>query len=40
MTINLVAYGSGVGLVMVGWMAGLVVGYVFSLVRGGLGSIG
>jgi hypothetical protein len=33
MTLNLEAYGMGVGLVMVGWVAGMIVSYVFSLVR-------
>ncbi len=39
MTLNLTAYGMGLGLVMVGWMAGMVVGYAFSSV-GFLGRIG
>ncbi len=33
MTLNLTAYGMGLGLVLVGWMAGLVVSYVFSISR-------
>ena len=33
MTINLAAYGMGLGLVMVGWIAGMTVSYVFSIVR-------
>jgi hypothetical protein len=33
MTINLTAYGSGLGLVLIGWIAGLVVSYVFSIIR-------
>jgi hypothetical protein len=33
MTLNLVAYGMGVGLVMAGWVAGMIVSYVFSMVR-------
>ena len=33
MTINLTAYGMGLGLVLIGWIAGLVVSYVFSIVR-------
>ncbi len=33
MTLNLEAYGIGVGLVMAGWFAGMAVSYVFSLVR-------
>lgn len=33
MTLNLAAYGYGIGLVMVGWLAGLVVSYVFSIIR-------
>ena len=33
MTLNLTAYGMGLGLVMAGWMAGMVVSYVFSVVR-------
>ena len=32
-TINLTAYGAGLGLVIVGWMAGLVVSYVFSIIH-------
>lgn len=39
MTINLAAYGMGLGLVMVGWIAGLVVSYVFSIIRG-IGHLG
>ena len=31
--LNINQFGSGVGLVLVGWMAGLVVSYVFSMVR-------
>jgi hypothetical protein len=33
MTLNLTAYGMGIGLVMVGWMAGMVVSYVFATFR-------
>ncbi len=33
MTLNLTSYGMGLGLVMAGWMAGMVVGYVFSMIR-------
>jgi len=33
MTLNLTAYGMGLGLVLIGWMAGLVVSYVFSTSR-------
>lgn len=33
MTLNVTAYGMGIGLVMVGWMAGMVVSYIFSIVR-------
>ena len=33
-TLNLTAYGYGLGLVMVGWIAGLGVSYAFSLSRG------
>ncbi len=33
MTINMTAYGIGIGLVIVGWMAGMVVSYVFSILR-------
>ena len=33
MTLNMTAYGMGLGLVMVGWMAGLVVSYAFSMAR-------
>lgn len=39
MTLNLTAYGMGLGLVLVGWMAGLVVSYVFSIIRR-VGSLG
>jgi len=31
MTINLTLFGAGVGLVMTVWIAGLVVGYLFSI---------
>ena len=34
MTLNVAAYGMGVGLVMIGWIAGIVVSYAFSLARG------
>ena len=34
MTLNLTAYSMGLGLVLIGWIAGLVVSYVFSLIRG------
>lgn len=33
MTLNLIAYGMGLGLVLAGWIAGMVVSYVFSIVR-------
>ena len=33
MTLNLSAYGMGLGLVLVGWIAGLVVSYVFAIIR-------
>jgi hypothetical protein len=39
MTLNLTAYGMGLGLVLIGWIAGLVVSYVFSLIRG-VGNLG
>jgi hypothetical protein len=39
MTLNLIAYGMGLGLVLIGWIAGLVVSYVFSLIRG-VGNLG
>ena len=32
MELNLDAYGAGLGLVMLGWMVGLVVSYAFSTV--------
>lgn len=32
MTLDLQAFGSGIGLVMTGWICGLVVSYVFSLI--------
>ena len=31
MDLNLTLYGAGIGLVMIGWMAGLVVSFLFSL---------
>ena len=33
MTLNLTAYGMGLVLVLIGWIAGLVVSYVFSIIR-------
>ncbi len=39
MTVNLTAYGMGLGLVLIGWIAGLVVSYVFSIIRR-IGSLG
>jgi len=39
MTLDLTAFGMGLGLVMVGWIAGLVVGFVFSIIRN-IGHIG
>jgi len=33
MTLNVTAYGMGLGLVLVGWIAGLVVSYAFSAAR-------
>ena len=33
MTLNLTAYGMGLGLVMAGWLAGIVVSYAFSIAR-------
>lgn len=33
MTLNIAAYGMGLGLVMVGWMAGIVVSYAFAMAR-------
>ena len=33
MTLNIAAYGMGLGLVMVGWIAGIVVSYAFSMAR-------
>ena len=39
MTLNLTAYGMGLGLVLIGWIAGLVVSYVFSIIRR-MGSLG
>ena len=32
-SLNMTAYGVGLGLVLVGWIAGLVVSYVFSIIR-------
>ena len=31
MTLNLTLFGAGIGLVMIGWIAGLVVSYLFSI---------
>jgi len=39
MTLNLTAYGMGLGLVLIGWAAGLVVSYVFSIIRR-IGNLG
>jgi len=39
MTLNLTAYGMGLGLVMVGWMAGMVVSYAFTTIRA-IGHLG
>lgn len=39
MTFDLSAYGMGLGLVMVGWVCGMIASYVFSIIRR-LGSIG
>ncbi len=39
MTLNLTAYGYDLGVVLVGWIAGLVVSYVFSISRG-VGRLG
>ncbi len=39
MELNLTAYGMGLGLVLIGWIAGLVVSYVFSIIRR-IGSLG
>ena len=33
MTLNIEAYGMGLGLVMVGWMAGIIVSYAFAMAR-------
>ena len=33
MEINLTAYGIGIGLVMTGWIAGLIVSYAFNITR-------
>ena len=38
-SLNMTAYGIGLGLVLVGWVAGLVVSYVFSIIRG-VGRLG
>lgn len=34
MTINIELFGAGIGLVMTGWIAGLVVSYLFSISSG------
>jgi len=39
MTLNLTAYSMGLGLVLIGWIAGLVTSYVFSIIRK-VGSLG
>lgn len=39
MELNISSFGAGVGLVMVGWASGLVISYVFALVRR-VGSLG
>lgn len=39
MTINLTAFGYGLGLIMIGWISGLVVSYVFSIIRR-IGTLG
>ncbi len=39
MTLNLTAFGYGLGLIMIGWIAGLVVSYVFSIIRR-IGTLG
>lgn len=33
MTLNIAAYGMGLGLVLVGWVAGIVVSYAFAMAR-------
>jgi len=33
MTLNMTAYGMGLGLVMAGWMAGMIVSYALSAAR-------
>ena len=33
MTLNIAAYGMGLGLVLVGWVAGIVVSYAFAVAR-------
>lgn len=38
MTLNLELFGTGIGLVLVGWIAGLVVSYLFSI-NIGIGQI-
>lgn len=39
MTFDLSAYGMGLGLVMVGWVCGMIVSYLFNIIRR-LGAIG
>ena len=39
MELNLTAFGMGLGLVLIGWIAGLVVSYVFSIIRR-IGNLG
>lgn len=34
MELNLTLFGAGIGLVMSGWIAGLVVSYAFSIAKG------
>ena len=31
--LNINSFGAGLGLVLAGWVAGMVVGYVFSIIR-------
>jgi len=33
MTLDIAAFGYGLGLVLIGWIAGLVVSYIFSIIR-------
>ena len=39
MTIDMIYFGSGIGVVMIGWIAGIVVSVVFSVIRKVSGAV-